>query len=78
MRMKAVENFKWYVLNDVGGLVPPDCEKKDYDGFVRTLENNNGFDTERDAVNALMEFCDSEYRSDEYILIKSYQIRGDY
>lgn len=71
-------NFKWYHINHEGQLDDPVTEKRTYCG-VEILRNDRGFDTEIEAVNALVEYVGGEdYEALEYVLIKSYHVCNRY
>lgn len=79
MRSIAKVNFKWYQIDGSGSLTEASGERvSGYMEEMVSIDNSDGFDSEIEAVNALSKFCEHQYESDSYILIKSYKIRGDY
>ena len=75
--VKVRTTFKWFKITKEGTLKEADSEREDCYGEKSFLQNDD-FDSEVDAVNALVEFYEGEYRSDSYVLIKSYSVGSRY
>lgn len=73
---KVVLNFMWFTISRNGNLEKANFERRDYDGELIYMHNEFGFASEIEAVNALCVFYDGVYESDDYVLVKTYVIRG--